>query len=376
MIDSETWSKIRQLRSNPPGQAKSDKNRRRTFLTSLEQAEQYFRAANSMGYETRPVTLFYGLSQFGRSIAAAAPDTDWKLKGHGIRIPNIGEASSSGKIANLLVRNNGSGSFTQLAKILNSPSLEKPVILTRILSSIPEMREYPIDKTHIPPLDLSEGYDKVGPSGDFGPAWKIILEGVPSLDASMSDFLAHYPAIWPLQGRPLSYEQGVCRGHGPGVFYLTPRRKYEMGGFAAIHGTEYRGRNLVFPTLPGYALNMHPILTWWASLFSLSMLARYEPVAWADIVNVDQSMESVPIERLLSVATEAVPEIALAAIGEVAQDPEEKAHTQMELIKSNTRNEYRTFGEIFKESIAPRVRSTFNKIASNTPRRREDSTDS
>jgi hypothetical protein len=39
-------------------------------------------------------------------------------------------------------------------------------------------------------------------------------------------------------------------------------------------------------------------MAWWAVLFTLSMLARYQPAEWATHVDVDTSSHAVPIERL------------------------------------------------------------------------------
>jgi hypothetical protein len=58
------------------------------FGAALEQAEQLFAAAESVTPATSPLLLFYGLSQAGRAVAAAAAGRDnadkWQLRGHGI----------------------------------------------------------------------------------------------------------------------------------------------------------------------------------------------------------------------------------------------------------------------------------------------------
>jgi nitroreductase len=58
---------LRALRHNPPGYAKQGA-RRTTFQSALEQCEQFLDAASATGYATRPVQLFYALSQAGRAI--------------------------------------------------------------------------------------------------------------------------------------------------------------------------------------------------------------------------------------------------------------------------------------------------------------------
>ena len=55
----------------------------------------------------------------------------------------------------------------------------------------------------------------------------------------------------------------------------------------------------------------HPLVLWWAALWALSMLARYEPATWAGLLDVDSSRSAVPLEALLDDALNAVPEVLL-----------------------------------------------------------------
>src|SRR5713226_8519062 len=83
------WRHIRGLRHQPPGAARKRSQRREVFCAALEQAEQLFTAAEAVGDATRPILLFYGLSQAGRAIAAASTDADsnhYRLSGHGIAV--------------------------------------------------------------------------------------------------------------------------------------------------------------------------------------------------------------------------------------------------------------------------------------------------
>src|SRR5262245_28664242 len=79
------------MRSMPRGAAGLDDQRRATFQAALEQSEQFFRAAALVGYETKPVQVFYGLYQAGRAIAAASErlnGNEWRLMGHGMSANN------------------------------------------------------------------------------------------------------------------------------------------------------------------------------------------------------------------------------------------------------------------------------------------------
>ena len=49
----------------------------------------------------------------------------------------------------------------------------------------------------------------------------------------------------------------------------------------------YCGALWLLPGAGGTGQSMHPLMAWWAVLFTLSMLARYQPAEWAAHVDVD-----------------------------------------------------------------------------------------
>jgi hypothetical protein len=77
--------------------------------------------------------------------------------------------------------------------------------------------------------------------------------------------------------------------------------------FYETMGTRYRGARYWFPSVGGQRL--HPLVVWWAVLYTLSMLARYEPQRWAETIRVNTSRWAVPLEHLLDVALDALPEV-------------------------------------------------------------------
>ena len=129
--------------------ASGDPARRRTYVFALEQAEQMFRAAATVGVATRPLQVFYGLSQAARAIAAAASGLSgdgWELAGHGIRcdaltlrgpLPDI--RLESGKAG-------GKASFTRISELLGSPlwGSPQPVTLSDVWDCLPGNRLYPL----------------------------------------------------------------------------------------------------------------------------------------------------------------------------------------------------------------------------------------
>jgi hypothetical protein len=78
----------------------------------------------------------------------------------------------------------------------------------------------------------------------------------------------------------------------------------------------YDGSLYFFPS------SLHPLMAWWAVLFALSMLARYQPAEWAAHINVDGSRHAVQLEGILRRAIDVVPRLIVEAIDQVAtQEP-------------------------------------------------------
>jgi hypothetical protein len=103
----------------------------------LEQAEQLMRSSEVLGPETKPLNLFYGLSQGMRAVAAAKipGSRDWVLRGHGI----THERSLDRPVSTIKVRDSPEdrGSFRAVAGLLNSPSLPDPIELGDLLAALP-----------------------------------------------------------------------------------------------------------------------------------------------------------------------------------------------------------------------------------------------
>jgi hypothetical protein len=127
--NAEVWRSIRGRRADPPVPPGSDQ-RRVTFQSALEQAEQQFRAAALIDFDSRALNLYYGLSQAGRAIAAASsalPDDGWRLKHHGLSVDQL--ESVGPDIAAVRVKTIGKDdtSFRRLSLIFGS---DQPAIAT------------------------------------------------------------------------------------------------------------------------------------------------------------------------------------------------------------------------------------------------------
>ena len=55
-------------------------------------------------------------------------------------------------------------------------------------------------------------------------------------------------------------------------------------------------------------------MTWWLLLYSFSILARYEPRRWAQLLDLDSSKAAVLIEYALEEALTVIPHLVLEAL--------------------------------------------------------------
>lgn len=334
---AQAWERLRGSRWNPPGRAGSG-SRRRTYASALEQAEQMFRAAASVGPSTRPLQAFYGLSQAGRAFAAAA----WRFKGEGWRLAAHGiKASGFDKaIADIEIRTDppGShGSFVRLSELLDSPLWEKtPIRLEDLWDTLPANLEHPLtDRERRTPLYA----DHHSIHGEDHPLLSVPVCDLPArvVDAgsrgALDDFLAAYPKLADYE----SYPRRTMPPDGPPNFtrYTSGGGELQMhwrmpnGSAPAVERLAclrsktrpYAGHLYFFPAIAPLSKELHPLMAWWTVLYALSMLARYEPARWAEHISVDGSRHAVPIERLLECALTHLPVLIADTIDEVAGNP-------------------------------------------------------
>jgi hypothetical protein len=311
---------LRALRHKPPGLA-VEPDRRLVFGAALEQAEQLFATAALAGYASRPISLFYGLSQAGRAIAAAsrlATDDDWKLKGHGITAPNLDDDPEL-PLLTLVNQGKRKGSFTQLASLLKSGTLPQQTSFGHLWRVIPELVTSPLaDDSESPPVLLVTPFTV---TEDYG---IVKLVGFPRRlaaadEAQVVQFLGSYPTLSGLEAHP---------DHGPPGFhpdgYVQALRGWrwpspedrDMTRLIERLTLPYRDsrERRAFPALGGDTAAIHPLIAWWAILYALSMLARYVPASWTRHINVDVSVNAVPLETALDQALDTCPRLILHAI--------------------------------------------------------------
>ena len=81
----------------------------------------------------------------------------------------------------------------------------------------------------------------------------------------------------------------------------------------------YGGSRYFFPELGATDQSLHPLMAWWAVLYVLSMLARYQPAEWAAHIDVDRSRHAVMLESLLACSIDIVPSLIAETIDQLAE---------------------------------------------------------
>ena len=333
------WGRLRATRWDPPGAASGSAERRRTYVFALEQSEQMFRAAAGVGSATRPLLVFYGLSQAGRAIAAAAStdDESWRLEGHGISCDSL-----RGPLPDIRIRADrpeSKGSFVRVSRLLDSALWDKsvPVTLNTLWDFLPENRLSPLRDcgesrrtplyVHRPDL-FTDPHPLASVDVAHFPPW--VVDSPQSLN-KFTDYLSSfteardYHSFHRQSGEPDAAPFFIVQIDGWGELFinweLPPSAAGSPSGslaFVRDVTRRYAGSSYFFPALGVADRSFHPLLVWWAVLHALSMLARYQPAEWASDIDVDVSRHAVQLERILNEAIDTVPKLIAEAIDQVA----------------------------------------------------------
>jgi len=140
--------RIRALRATPPREAARDDERRRVFVAALGQFDELLDAAATAGLASRPLPLYYALSQAGTAIAAALQTRcrEWRPGSHGLIIgdPDPGSLGQT-KIRSNPVKRKGqqdpSDTFSILSEVLGLQRLTRPTTISNVWAAIPGLDE-------------------------------------------------------------------------------------------------------------------------------------------------------------------------------------------------------------------------------------------
>lgn len=284
---------------------------------ALEQFEELLGAAAAATPGVRPLPLFYALSQAGRAIAAARLPDAWKLRGHGLSCPDLSPPNVLDLAIEFKPRSKAPpDSFHGVAAATQSATPTEPVRLGALWAALPDANSLLENDTGwpeallvvVPELTASllERFDRVS----VGVLSRRHPDG-----ASVVDVLDRYP---------YGDETGVQAVPGAGIVAnWTP-----AGRALAVHWPTdeetVSGRmntlDRIVPVTPGGArwwrplvggVPMSDLMMWWALLYGLSMLARYEPAGWNAMLDLDRDPLAAALIRLMEDAIDVVPALVL-----------------------------------------------------------------
>lgn len=328
---ADSWRDIRSHRAEPSASLGRmlKGHREQVFHMALEQSQQQFQAAGSIGYESRPLNLFYGLAQAGRAICAASqnlggnsnPDLKVWLPegGHGItfRTTLSGDRGLLGE--ELKLQNGSSDAFSRLSHALGSPLDFPAVTFGRLLAQLPEVW-LQFRKTDWGPVPLLPNGLSAVQTMSFPAQWEIEAPGLSATRGLKLDevqtWVDQYPALVGL--RPATDQNGELEatreGHIKMVFPSAESGYSPDGHHFFPNGTQmYRRHEMIFPGVGG-STSLHPLASWWMVLFALSMLARYSPRDWSGLMSLQNSPLASVVEYVLDVALDVVPNLVAEAL--------------------------------------------------------------
>ncbi|MFI1994879.1 YaaC family protein [Actinoplanes sp. NPDC020271] len=308
------------MRHDPPGFAKSRGARRNTFQASLEQCEQFIKAATDADYATRPLQLFYALSQGSRAVVAASPriGQDWRVHGHG-----LSASTEAQQLPDVEVYAKGDGLFQAMAKVLDFQALvpDERISLADLWPLVPESAWAPLVKGET--LSAVMFTPGLWPQQNlYGASLAWIRHAVPELCGQDKEKVARHFANYPaLKG--ISWQTALQVPWNPNSFAVsldihfdlvdgeTPLLLQPESRLVARYGSSDQSWLFIAPIIGSMSLPLHPVLAWWAVLLALSSLARYEPANWTKMIDINSSSHATAVEYLLDDAVIRIPEMLL-----------------------------------------------------------------
>jgi hypothetical protein len=334
-----TANRLRTTRAIPPGQASGEGLRRETYGAALQQFDELMSAAAISGPVSRPLPLYYAVLQAGKAIAAAWSDGDPPIEGHGLAEgrPKKGAQGTPpewhGDILRFRVRphRGGPGVFGAVASTLGTARLTGSVELGALWSALPEVSPPPATHPWTLALPVHPQIHEAIVRQLQSPTFRgfVDVRGQVALDdeAGINRLLTRYPGAADAKAETSG---GATQVHptpwGSGVSVRWPRpdvhARYGQPAppgliEAHVHNRipvyQRTGEHWLIPPVGEGQDQLPPVLLWWILLFGLSLLARYQPAAWRDALDLDRSPCADPLTALLDEALEIVPDLLYEA---------------------------------------------------------------
>ncbi len=331
---SEPWRALRRTRSNRP-RAVVRGRRATVFGTGLAQADELWRAADSVSPLAGPILRYYALAQAVQSVCAASRlrNDEWQAPAaHGLKLdcPDTG-----GRILDLrevIVREEGYGLIQTLGRALRSPVLCEPASLAEIIANTwghewhSEFTDFPhpvqvnaswlsvyqgMHTLYVGPVPSKyvrrEEVELAGSGGRYG------LTFVSPSSDELAEWFEAYPTLsslpvtdavtlHPDEGRMGDEIYALLRYP---VGTILPRERWgELLDVRRARSDQAEQSGWMIPTTGSSSQPQHPLVGWHILLYSLSMLARYHPAEWRTILDMDKSGSADELAHLIDSSSE------------------------------------------------------------------------
>src|ERR1700674_1407611 len=308
-----TWDWLRMTRSSPGALAKSDPARANLYRAALGQFEDLIEASRSSGPASRPLPLFYALTQAGRAIVAMRGGPDHR--GHAL---HLGAPQNDALFTTVIpVEHSVLGHFQAVSDVTGSPRLRAPTTIVALIASLPEMSETLLLHDDWP--QALAIFEREPPARVPTPGWttvSIVIDRQGIDYAALTHLLELYPTVKGKIGVPemikaLGTIPTYATPEGAGIGVLLQGGNAELDSAAPQH--RIYGRRWLRPGVAG-GTGPSPFMTWWAVLYALSMYARYFPREWVAALDIESCAGGVLLERGMDRALYALPQLVLSHV--------------------------------------------------------------
>lgn len=340
-MTSAAWHDIDSLRANPPGKA-SAKDRRAVFTAALQQAGELAHATEVVGYASKPLPLFYMLSQAGRAIVAAHHQHRSDYVGHGLSFTPGNRGMLAGGVEPVETKPPLEAAFQAVATATGSNPMTGKAQLGALWAANPDLADIPIPDNHgsdqwWPALSSDIGGRSLAqnPAAQHGTGGKTVARlALPGrTGADLESVISHYPTLAGTRalkpGPPPSGDTYADPGDEVGRDEETGRVTVAKDAplfqplaeawaaqdrlFSVVEVDEaestWQVRYCTGWALPSVANGPapSPLMLWWALLYGLSGLARYSSGIWTKEIDLDRSLLASPLRAVLDRAPAVVP---------------------------------------------------------------------
>lgn len=312
---SRMWDWLRITRHDPMGRAQTNTDNAKIYRAALQQFEELVRAAESSGAASRPLPLFYALTQAGRAIIAVKGGSEHI--GHGLRL-----GPSQENLLETLVKPQSTtkrpGHFQAVADAVRSPGLDGPTPIGALIASLPENSDPLFGYGEVWPKALSI-WPREWHAGLSVPDLVPIVIGIEGQTLTYDDLVRLLEPYRTVKDKITISSQVLTlpslpthsTPEGLGVDVLLRGTNEELDSVAP----QYRiaGRRWIRPAIAG-GDSPTPLMTWWLVLYALSMFARYYPREWVAALDVDSSPFGVVLDRTMVRGILALPQLVLSEV--------------------------------------------------------------